>query len=194
MITKIPIKCGRCPCPDSNRSPTELNSKTLSAEQPLYWDCVWGLIVIIWFGPVWRAFGKLRKAAISFVLPVRPSEWNSLPSTGRFLMEFNIWVFLENLLVALNFDVQGWAMKREDFKAWQKSIHESFIYLLVINGKHMNSHFVLCRFENLCFENNALKMAFVSTHAFLKSGRETLHDLSQHLHRNCSHFILNSLF
>jgi hypothetical protein len=39
---------------------------------------------------------------------------------------------------------------------------------------------VLCQFENLCFENNALKMAFVSTHAFLKSGPETVHDLSQH--------------
>jgi len=33
----------------------------------------------------------------------------------------------------------------------------------------MNSHFVLCQFENLCFENNAFKMASVSTHAFLKS-------------------------
>jgi len=53
----------------------------------------------------------------------------------------------------------------------------------------MNSHFVLCQFENLCFENNALKMASVSTHAFLKSGPETVHDLSQHPHRNCSHFI-----
>ena len=28
-----------------------------------------------------------------------------------------------------------------------------------MNGKHMKSHFVLCQFENLCFENNALKMA-----------------------------------
>ena len=53
----------------------------------------------------------------------------------------------------------------------------------------MNSHFVLCQFENLCFENNVLKMASVSTHAFLKSGSETVYDLSQHLHRNCSHFI-----
>jgi len=29
MITKIPIKCGRSPCPYSIRSPTEWNSKTL---------------------------------------------------------------------------------------------------------------------------------------------------------------------
>ena len=69
-----------------------------------------------------------------------------------------------------------------------------FICLLVINEKHMNSHFGLCQFENLCFESNALKMASVLTHAFLKSGPETVHDLLQHLHRDCSHFILNSLF
>jgi len=69
-----------------------------------------------------------------------------------------------------------------------------FICLLVINEKHMNSHFVLCHFENLCFESNALKMASVLTDAFLKSGPETLHDPLQHIHRNCSHFILNSLF
>ena len=37
-----------------------------------------------------------------------------------------------------------------------------FICLLAINEKHMNSHFVLCQFENLCFEINALKMASVS--------------------------------
>ena len=60
-------------------------------------------------------------------------------------------------------------MKRENFKTLKKSTHEFFICLLVINEKHMNSHFVLCRFENLCFENNALKMAYVSTQAFLNS-------------------------
>ena len=84
-------------------------------------------------------------------------------------------------------------MKRENFKTLKKSTQE-FFYLLVINEKHMKSHFVLCQFEHLCFENNALKMASVSTKAFLKSGPETVHDLSQHLYRNCSHFILNSLF
>ena len=91
-------------------------------------------------------------------------------------------------------NVQGWAMKRENFKTLKKSTHEFFICLLVINKKHINSHFVLCQFENLCFENNALKMASVSTHAFLKSGPETVHNLSRHLHGNCSHFTLNSLF
>ena len=40
----------------------------------------------------------------------------------------------------------------------------------------MNSHFVLCQFENLCFESNVLKTASVSTHAFLKLGPETVHD------------------
>jgi hypothetical protein len=58
--------------------------------------------------------------------------------------------------------IQGWAMKRENFKTLKKKLtHELFICLLVINEKHMNSHFVLCQFENLCFENNALKMASV---------------------------------
>ena len=85
-------------------------------------------------------------------------------------------------------------MKRENFKTLKKIDNEFLICLLVINEKHMNSHFVLYQFESLCFENNALKMASVSTHAFLKSGPETVHDLSWHLHRNCSHFILNSLF
>jgi hypothetical protein len=34
----------------------------------------------------------------------------------------------------------------------------------------MNSHFVLCQFENY-----ALEVASVSMHAFFKSGRETVH-------------------
>ena len=33
----------------------------------------------------------------------------------------------------------------------------------------MNSHFVLCQFENLYFENNALKMACVETEAILRA-------------------------
>ena len=57
-------------------------------------------------------------------------------------------------------------MKRENFKTLRKSTHEFLIYLLVINEKHTNSDFTLCQFENLCFENNALKMAS----AFLKPG------------------------
>jgi len=44
----------------------------------------------------------------------------------------------------------------------KKLTHEFFICLLAINEKHMNTHFVLCQFENLCFEINALKMASVS--------------------------------
>jgi len=85
-------------------------------------------------------------------------------------------------------------MKRENFQTLNKSTHEFFIYLFVMNEKHMNSHFVLCQFENLCFENNAVNMASVSTQAFFQSGPENVHDLSQLLQRNCSHFILNSLF
>ena len=78
-------------------------------------------------------------------------------------------------------------MKRGNFKILNKSSNEFFVYLLVINEKHINGHFVLCQFEHLCFENNALKMASVSTHAFLKSGPKTVRDVSQHLHRNCNH-------
>ena len=44
----------------------------------------------------------------------------------------------------------------------KKSTHEFFICLLAIKEKLMNSHFVLCQFENSCFEINALKMASVS--------------------------------
>jgi hypothetical protein len=40
---------------------------------PVYSHCVRGLIVIISFEPFLSAFTKLPKAAISFVLPVRPS-------------------------------------------------------------------------------------------------------------------------
>ena len=88
----------------------------------------------------------------------------------------------------------GLGNETRKFQNIKKSTHEFFICLLVINEKRMNSHFVLCQFENLCFENNALKMASVSTHALLKSGPETVHDLSRYLHGNCSQFILNSLF
>ena len=55
-----------------------------------------------------------------------------------------------------------------------------FICLLNINEKYMNSHFVLCQFENLCFENNAFKMACVSTHVFPKWGPETVHAARGH--------------
>ena len=42
------------------------------------------------------AFAKLRKATVSFVMSVRPSEWNNLAHTGRIFMKFDIWVFFEN--------------------------------------------------------------------------------------------------
>ena len=45
--------------------------------------------------------------------------------------------------------IQGWAMKRKNYKTLQKSTHEFFICLLALNEKLMNSHFVLCQFENL---------------------------------------------
>jgi hypothetical protein len=38
-------------------------------------------------------FAKLRKATISFVMPVCPSAWNNLAVTGRIFVKFDIWVF-----------------------------------------------------------------------------------------------------
>ena len=43
------------------------------------------------------AFTKLLKAAISFVMSVRPSTWNNWASNGRIFMKFDISVFYENL-------------------------------------------------------------------------------------------------
>ena len=37
-----------------------------------------------------KAFAKLRKATISFVMSVCPSAWNSSASTGRIFMKFDI--------------------------------------------------------------------------------------------------------
>jgi hypothetical protein len=37
-----------------------------------------------------RAFAKLRKATISFVMSVRPSAWNNSTLTGRIFMKFDI--------------------------------------------------------------------------------------------------------
>jgi hypothetical protein len=43
------------------------------------------------------AFAKLRKATTSFVMFVILSAWNNSAATGKFLMKFCIWDFLENL-------------------------------------------------------------------------------------------------
>jgi len=48
------------------------------------------------FNSLLGAFEKLRKAAISFVMRVHPSAWNSA-SAGRIFMKFGIWLFLDNL-------------------------------------------------------------------------------------------------
>ena len=46
-------------------------------------------------------FAKLRKATISFIMSVRPTDppsaWNNSALTGRIFMKFDIWVFLEYL-------------------------------------------------------------------------------------------------
>jgi hypothetical protein len=44
--------------------------------------------------PTLGAFAKFWKASISFVMPVRPFEWNNSAHTGWIFMKFYIWVFL----------------------------------------------------------------------------------------------------
>ena len=48
-----------------------------------------------------RAFAKLRKAIISFVMSlcryVRPSAWNNSDPTGRIFMKLDIWVFFRKV-------------------------------------------------------------------------------------------------
>ena len=42
----------------------------------------------------WSALGKLRKAAISFVVSVCPSARSNFAATGQIFMTFNVWGFL----------------------------------------------------------------------------------------------------
>jgi len=109
-------------------------------------------------------------------------------------MVFFVYHFLSYSFRSVFYHCTGLGNETGKFQNINKFDTWIFICLFVINEKLMNSTFVLCQFEILCFEINALMMASVSTHAFLKSGPETVHDLSQYIHRNCSHFILNSLF
>ena len=50
-----------------------------------------------------RAFAKLLKATISFVMFVRLSAWNKSAHTGQIVMKFVIRVFFSNLLRRLKF-------------------------------------------------------------------------------------------
>jgi len=46
---------------------------------------------------VFRAFAKLQKVTVSFVMSVCPSTWNTSAHTEQIFMRFDIWVFFENL-------------------------------------------------------------------------------------------------
>ena len=50
---------------------------------------------IVFDGSFLGAFAQLRKAAISFVMSVRPSSWNNSAPTGRTVIKFYIAVFFE---------------------------------------------------------------------------------------------------
>ena len=41
------------------------------------------------------AFAKLRKATVSFIMSVRPSEWNNSAPNKRIFMKCGIWIFFE---------------------------------------------------------------------------------------------------
>ena len=45
----------------------------------------------------WDAYAELRKATISFDIPVRPSGWNYSASTGRIFVKFHIWIFFRSV-------------------------------------------------------------------------------------------------
>ena len=49
------------------------------------------------------AFAKLRKATVTYVMSVRPPAWNISAPTGRILIKFDIWAFLESLSRKLKF-------------------------------------------------------------------------------------------
>jgi hypothetical protein len=52
---------------------------------------------------IFGAFAKFRKAAISFVMSVRPSAWNNSAPTGRIFMKFGFLLFFQYLLRKLKF-------------------------------------------------------------------------------------------
>jgi len=61
------------------------------------------VILIDWF---LVALTKLRKAAIYFVMSVRPSlsaAWNDLAQTGRIFMKFDIWIVFEKKKLSKKF-------------------------------------------------------------------------------------------
>jgi hypothetical protein len=55
-------------------------------------DCIWYILPQLFS----CAFAKLRIATLAFVMSVRSSVWNISTPTGRILMKFDIWVFLES--------------------------------------------------------------------------------------------------
>ena len=65
-----------------------------------------------------RAYAKLRKATVSFVMSVCPSEWKNSALTGRIFVKFESLVFFENLsrkLVSLKSDKNGYYTLRFTF-------------------------------------------------------------------------------
>ena len=101
-------------CKFSNSFRLPLNRKGLECIawglKPTYCMCVFLMILtvntIISLHSIHRflrAFAKLLKATISFVMFVRLSAWNKSAHTGQIVMKFVIRVFFANLLRRLKF-------------------------------------------------------------------------------------------
>jgi hypothetical protein len=60
------------------------------------------------------AFGKLRKATISFVMSVRPSAWNNTAPTGRIFMKSDIWVYRTIILPVVLYGCETWSLTLRD--------------------------------------------------------------------------------
>jgi hypothetical protein len=84
-------------------------------------------------------FAKLRKAIISFVMSVRLSTWNNSAATGRILMKFCIWIFVENLSSIFKF--------LENRTRIKSTLHEDLCTFLIISRP------ILLRMKNVSEKN-----------------------------------------
>jgi hypothetical protein len=87
----IKVRAALSPCQSEHyaRTGSELLSLWTSAHKN-----IWLQLYRLWF---LGAFAKLRKAAVSFVISVRPSTSNNWVPTKRIIITFDIWVFFQTL-------------------------------------------------------------------------------------------------
>jgi hypothetical protein len=87
------------------------------------------------------AFAKLHKATVSFVMSVsdRRSAWNNLAPTGRIFMNFDVWVFFENISRKLNL---VWSLT-----SMKVTLLEDYCTFMIISRR------ILLREDKSCREN-----------------------------------------